>query len=236
NLGLRYETQTNIRDHLDWGPRLGFAWGLGWQPKTVIRGGFGVFYDRVGESLVLEALRLNGVNQQQYLVRWPDFFPNVPDPESLASARLPTAVRVIDPTLKAPYMMQTAVSVERQLPHNIFASITWAGTRGVHLLRSRNIHAPVNGVRPFAGGDIYAYESTGGFRQQQLIANVNARVSPKFTLFGFYALSHARSDTDGPGTFPTNSWDLASEWGRAAFDIRHRVFWAARLPRRWDCT
>lgn len=224
SLGLRYEGQTNIRDHLDLAPRLGFAWGLGRRPKTVIRGGFGLFYDRVGENLVLQALRLNGLNQQQYLVRMPDFYPEIPSLETLAAWRLPSAVRQIDARLEAPYMMQAALGVERQLPHNVFLSVTYTGTRGVHLLRSRNINAPVDGVRPLDGGDIYQFESSGNFRQHQLITNVNARINPKLSLFGFYALGRARSDSDGAGSFPANSYDLTGEWGRAGFDVRHRVF------------
>jgi len=224
SLGLRYEDQTNIGDHLDLAPRVGFAWGLGRQPKTVVRGGFGLFYDRVGENLVLQALRLNGLNQQQYLVRMPDFYPEIPTLETLTAWRLASALRQIDPTLETPYMMQAALGVERQLPHNVFLSLTYAGTRGVHVLRSRNVNAPIDGVRPLAGGDIYRFESTGNFRQHQLITNINARISPKFSLFGFYALGRARSDSDGAGSFPANSYDLTGEWGRAGFDVRHRVF------------
>ena len=66
--GLRYEAQTHSGDRSDFGPRIGFAWGLGSvkgkAAKNVIRGGFGMFYDRLGESLTLEALRLDGVRQQ----------------------------------------------------------------------------------------------------------------------------------------------------------------------------
>ena len=62
--GLRFESQTNLSDHADWAPRLGFAWGIGGgknsSPKTVLRAGFGIFYDRLDEDNVLEQDRLNG--------------------------------------------------------------------------------------------------------------------------------------------------------------------------------
>ncbi len=73
NLGLRYETQNIIHDHTDFAPRVGFAWALGHgnNAKTVIRSGFGIFYDRFLESQVLDARHLNGVNQTQYIVTQP---------------------------------------------------------------------------------------------------------------------------------------------------------------------
>jgi len=103
------------------------------------------------------------------------------------------------------------------LPRKVVVSITYTQSRGVHALRSRN----VNALLP--GNGIYLYEASGRFRQHQLITNVNARVSPKLTLTGFYAWNRARSDTDGAGTFPANPYDLSTEFGRAGFDIRHRV-------------
>ncbi len=67
--GLRFETQNGIKDHGDWAPRIGFAWGLGGKknaaPKTVIRTGFGLFYDRFAQDLIMQAERLNGINQRQ---------------------------------------------------------------------------------------------------------------------------------------------------------------------------
>lgn len=234
SLGLRYEGQSNIADRLDLAPRFGFAWGIGKQPKTVIRGGFGVFYDRVDESLTLQAIRLNGLNQQQYVVPFPNFFPDVPSLDSLAANRLPSAIRKMDAHLKTPYVAQGVLSVERQLPKNVSVSVTYAYSRGLHVLRSRNINAPLPGtysaenpaaaVRPFGHiGDIYLFESGGLFKQRQLITNVNARISPMLSVFGFYALGKAEGNADGAQNFPANQYDLSAEWGRTAFDVRHRA-------------
>lgn len=187
--GLRYETQTRSRDGSNIAPRMGFAWALGKAgakaPKNVIRGGFGVFYDRLGESLSLEALRLDGVRQRQFLIPFPDFYPNVPSLASLAGAAQPQAIRKTDAQWKAPRIYQSAIGFERQLPKSITVATNYLHTRGVHQLRSRNINAPVpgaDGARPYGGSNsIFLYESSGLYRQHQMITNVNARVTPKLT-------------------------------------------------------
>ena len=88
SLGLRFESQNYIHDHADFAPRVGFAWGIGGQgkkaPKAVLRAGFGIFYDRFQEQQILSAEHLNGINQQQYVVDSPNFFPNKSFPSTLA--------------------------------------------------------------------------------------------------------------------------------------------------------
>jgi hypothetical protein len=227
--GLRYELQNNIGDWRDLAPRVALAFapggGGGKSPVGVIRAGFGMFYDRVRENLPLEARRLNGVLQQQYVVANPDFYPNVPSAASLSGDVRERAIRALDASLRAPYMAQTALSFERQLPKQTTLSVTYTNLRGVHALRSRNINAPLpGGARPYAGGDIYSYESSGLFRQNQVIVNVNARLSSRMSLFGYYVWNKANSDTDGAGMFPASLYDLHSEYGRAGFDVRHRAF------------
>ena len=225
SLGLRYETQTNIHDWRDWAPRLGFAWAPGRrQGKTVIRGGFGMFYDRVGESLALQAIRFNGFNQRQYILNNPDFFPGIPSTDALAAALAPQAVWRLAPDLRAPYIVQTAIGIERQLPWNTTVAATFTNSRGVHLLRARNVNAPVAaGVRPDAAtGNVFEYESSGVLDQRQFIVNLNSRVNRKVSLFAFYVLNHAKSDTDGTGSFPANQYDLSGEYGRSSLDVRHR--------------
>jgi hypothetical protein len=236
--GLRYEAQNNIGDRRSFAPRLGFAWAPGGQSqqqaRTVIRGGFGMFYDRVGTSLTLDARRLDGVHQRQYLIPDPDFYPNIPPASSLSGNLAQEAIRAIDRNIRAPYTAQAALTIERQLPKNTTISLTYTNLRGIHTLLSRNINAPLpgtydplvpeSGLRPFAGGNIFQYESTGTFRQNQLIVNVNARVGPRFGLFGYYVWNKADSDTDGAGSFQADQYDRRSEYGRAGFDVRHRAF------------
>ncbi len=77
--GLRYETQNNLGDQADFAPRIGLAWGIdangkNKSPKTVLRLGFGMFYDRFNSDLVLQQQLQNGIIQQQYLVSNPAFF------------------------------------------------------------------------------------------------------------------------------------------------------------------
>src|SRR5262249_15040609 len=83
DLGLRYEAQTKISDLKDWAPRIGLAWAPGAkgqkQPKTVVRAGFGLFYNRFDLGNTLNAERQNGVTERLYVIGNPDTYPNRPD-------------------------------------------------------------------------------------------------------------------------------------------------------------
>ncbi len=229
SLGMRYERQTNSGDWKDAAPRIGFAWGLdkgaGKSPRTVIRGGAGVFYDRISENLTLDALRQDGVRQQQFLIPSPDFYPNVPSVAALTLALQPQTVRVTYAGWRAPVLVQEGLGIERQITKSITVASNFLHSNGSHTLRSRNINAPLpaSGLRPYpTPNGIYLYETTGVYRQNQWITNVNAKYGPKLSFSGFYVYGRAGSNTDGPGTFPSNQYDLSGEYGRAGFDIRHR--------------
>ena len=222
--GLRFETQNHIGDHADFAPRVGIAWGLGKgkSAKTVLRAGAGVFYDRFAENYILNAERLNGINQQQYIVPSPDFYPDVPPVSTLSAALLSPAIYQIAPNLRTPYTTQSGIGLERQVTKIITASVTYLNTHGVHQLVTRDINAPdpVNpgDARPNPSlSDLYQYESAGLYNQNQLIANFNVRAS-KVSLFGFYTLSYVDSNTAGGGSFPMNQYDLEEDYGRAAYD------------------
>lgn len=240
SFGLRFETQNGINDHADWSPRVGLAWGLGGkkgsQPKTIIRTGFGIFYDRFGQGQILQTLRLNGVNQQQFTISTVDsqgnpiaanqtalknFFaqyPIVPPVSSLTASSSNTTYSIAS-NLRAPYTMQGAASVERQLSKSATLSMTYLHSQGVHQFLSINTNAFVVGASP-----AFEYISEGIFRQNQMITSFNVRAGSKVTIFSFYSLSYANSDSFGAGSFPSNPTNIGADYGRAAFDVRNRLF------------
>ena len=240
--GIRFESQNDIHDHADFAPRLGVAWGLGSNgkaaPKTVLRAGFGMFYDRFGYNLVQEADLLNGVTQQSAVVQNPQFFTTIPSP--LPTTAAPTVYR-ISPSLRAPYTIQAAASIERQVTKNATVSVTYLNSRGEHAFYIDNINAPVASGRHDRNGtneNIYQYTSGGIFRQNQLIANLRVNTGRRVSLFGFYVLNYAKSDASSGGSaggffssgttseasFLSNQYDPLADYGRAAFDVRHRIF------------
>src|SRR5712671_2912318 len=232
--GLRFETQNGIQNHANWAPRLGLAWGIGGQsapPKVVLRGGFGIFYDRFQEAQILEAQRLNGITQEQFVISNPQC-PNLTDFSSCTGAVTPAVSTIyqISPRLSAPYTLQSAISAERQLTKAATLSVTYLNSRGFDQLLTINANAPFPGtpcspacVTP-GGGNLYQYVSEAVFRQNQLIANTNVRVGSKVQLFGYYVLNYANSDTSGVSSFPSNSHNISADYGRASFDARNRFF------------
>ena len=76
---------------------------------------------------------------------------------------------------------------------------------------------------------LYEYESNGQMNQNQMIVNLNSRINPKITLFTFYVLNSAKSDTDGAGSFPANQYDTGSEYGRSSIDVRNRFVFGGSL-------
>ena len=229
--GLRFESQDQIGDHADWAPRLTIAYQV--NKKTVLRAGTGIFYDRFTEDLLLQADRLNGDTQQEYLVQDPDFYPNIPPVQDLPGA-FPTSYS-INPRLHAPGILQTAVTLDRQLSKIATLSISYVNSRGFDQLFTNSVNTPLpgtynpdnpqSGIRPYGDvGNIYQYQSGGIFRQNQFITNFQVRAGSRLSLFGYYVLDYADSDTAGPNSFVSNPYDPLQDYGRASFDVRHRAF------------
>jgi len=242
--GLRFETQNDIHDHGDWAPRVGFAWGVRGRsapPLVVIRGGFGIFYDRFQSGQILQEQRLNGVTQQQYIITNPTCFPglNMPLNELVSqcgtAASTASTVYQINPRLRAPYTLQAAASVERQVTKSATVAVTYLNSRGFdQFLTVNHPNPPLSGTPCYPnciipGENLYQYVSEGNFTQNQLIVNSNVRVGSKVQLFGYYTLNYANSDAAGTNSFPSNSYDISQDYGRASFDTRHRLFFGGSI-------
>ena len=260
SLGARWEAQTNISDKNDWAPRIAFAWspdskGSNGRSKTVIRGGWGMFYDRFDATDVLTADRYNGMNQINYSLENPTVYNSafsITPPVSELQVSNTAQRYQIDRHLQAPYLMQTVLGVERQLLSHTTLTINFMNARGVHELRTVNINAPLLtpanplpgapttstsngvGIRPYGNvGDIYLYESSGIFKQTQVMAILNSSVGRWLTLFGRYVYGEAHSDTDGLGTLPANQYDFSQDYGRSKLDVRNQIFAGGSIAVRW---
>lgn len=143
------------------------------------------------------------------------------------------------------YALHSSISVERRLPNNATLSLSYLGNNAVLLLRSRNINAPLpgtfvsgisgSGVRPFEEmGNIFQYESSGRSDQHQLRSTFNGRFSRNFSFLASYIWTRARSDTDGAGTFPADSYDLSGEYGRSINEVPHHLSLTGTFVGPWN--
>jgi len=147
--GVRYQAQTNLSDYNNIDPRIGFALGL--TKTSSIRGGAGIFHQTFGINNVEQLLRGDGTRQLKIVVTSPFYDTAWINDPSLISvpaglAQAPTTINVRASDLAAPYNTSTSLSLEKAWPHGFGTTFSWDTTRGMHLLRSRNLNAPFPGT------------------------------------------------------------------------------------------
>ncbi len=254
--GLRWETQNHIADHSDWGPRFAFAYALdghkkGTQAKTIWRGGYGFFYDRfgVGNLMTLEQDNGGPNSQQQISVTNPTCFSATSLSDALAQtgsncntgSAVTPQIYQLKPGYHSPYDEQFGTSLERQLTKTTTLTLTYMHTYGVHQMATRNANAylpgtfvygspTLTGTRPNPSlGIVREFYPEAVYKQNQLVANVNARLTPTFSLMGFYTFNNANGDT---GT-ASNSYNLQQDYGRSGFVMRQMVFLMGSYTGKW---
>src|SRR5204863_4282563 len=144
-----------------------------------------------------------------------------------------------DPAFVTPYSAQANASVERLISKDVTARADYLFTRGIHLLRTRNI----NLVPPLSGLDgrvifgpgridprfdaIYRLDSSAASTYHGLTLSLNKRLSDEFELLASYTLSKVIDDASDFDEQPANPFDLRAERALSRQDVRQRFVLSA---------
>ncbi len=242
NAGVRYDLQflrTINTDKNNVSPRLGFAWSPYGEAKTVVRGSYGLFYDRIPlRALANALLSANNTTDptQAALLSYTfspgqagaPIFPNV--------AAAPPAGALLNYTLmnrniKNAYAQQASLEVEQQLTSRSSVGLSYQHLRGEHLLTSINTNINVDGSRPNAAyANSKAYDSKADSNYDGLAISVVQRPANWASARLSYTWSKAIDDV---GEFffsaPVNNFFVGEDRSRSDDDQRHRVVFDATV-------
>ena len=172
SLGVRQEIQTQVDDGFNVAPRGAFTWTA--NRKTTVRGGYGIFYDWYDSNLYEQTLRVDGEHQLRRHRREPRLSRSITG----EGTRLPASI-IRASSLDQPIIQQASIGLERTLTSWAGLRMDYMWTRGSNTLRSVNVNAPVDGVRPDpTAGNISEIQSTGQRASDRLTVGVNARARP----------------------------------------------------------
>lgn len=155
-------------DYSNFSPRVGFAYDISGDQKMVLRGAYGIFYDQPKDDLYNHFLNGEPFNFTEFLtntsaslLKWENPYNGAPDPvEAFVSKGTnlgPSATFTSDiagelsyENFHMPYIQQWNLTLERQLPWNSMARITYIGNKGTHLEWTRDANTPINGTGPIS--------------------------------------------------------------------------------------
>jgi hypothetical protein len=133
-------------DNNDWAPRIGFSWDMLGKSKTILRGGFGIFYDRPFDNL-WENVRNNNVLLQFYQVTLPTNY-LAPVASTLSSYTGQTPPRdfpdltLIDPNLKNGYSQSSFLGIQQQVRDNFTFELNGTSALGRRLVTTDIVNRP----------------------------------------------------------------------------------------------
>jgi carboxypeptidase family protein len=239
--GLMYN-----RDLNNFAPRIGFAYQPFGTGKTVVRGGYGIFYS---EPMTYMGWSAGSTLRQGVTVTANPTIPNI----TLANA-FPEALRVesrnitvINRDLRTPYNQQFTVGIQRELATDLVLDMAYLGNIGRSLISGsqRNINQPppgpgaVAGRRPYPNfATISVFESDGLSDYHALRTGLQRRFRGGFSLNVSHVWSHMLDTTgtsflaEGTSNAKRDVHNRAAEYGNSIFDARHRlvVSYVVELP------
>jgi len=227
-------------DKNNFAPRVGFAWTVGKDQSTVIRGGYGVYYDQSPLSPA-EALYFNAPFFDNNIYFSLPGFPltlNNPFPPFFPFP-LPDSALAIQRDLRTGYMQHWNLNVERQIGAKGVFEVAYVGSKGTKLLTARDINQPQPSALPpglpFVPrpnprfDDIDLLESRANSSYNALQARYQQRLTRGLTALASYTWSKSIDDASnfftsaGDPNFPQNSYNVNAERGRSNFDVRQRL-------------
>ena len=227
-------------DKNNFAPRVGFAWTIGEDESTVLRGGYGIYYDQ-SPLAPAEALYFNSpFFDNNIFFSLPGLPLTLNDPfPSFFPFPLPDSALSIQRDLRTGYMHHWNFNVERKIGSATVIEVAYVGSKGTKLLTARDINQPQPSVLPpglpFVPrpdprfDDINLLESRANSNYNALQTRLQRRLSRGLSGLVSYTWSKSIDDASnffssaGDPNFPQNSYDVAAERGRSNFDVRHRL-------------
>ncbi len=224
SLGMRQEIQTQVESRWNLAPRAAFTWNA--TRTATVRGGYGIFYDWYDAGVYEQTIRVDGTHQVDVIVQNPAF----PAVEGEGTTLPASVIRAA--SIDQPVINQASIGFEKPLSPwaDLRADYMW--TRGYNTLRSLNVNAPIDGVRPDpAFGTITEIQSSGRRALDRFTLVLSARYIPRRMMgMVMYQLASARNFADSPFSPAADSANPDADWGPAANDVRHRLFLNFNTP------
>jgi hypothetical protein len=210
-------------------PRLGVTWDPAGNAKTVVRGGYGIYYDQINTTTLRGVVAgYNGfitsqiANDSRSGARIPNsFFPSLPTfplPESVGSS-----FRIASNVAESPYTQQMTAGATHQLGDLYAVSLDYVYMRGESFPLTFNVNArQPDGTFPLlpSGIRLLLYDDRAPMRIHQTQVRLQRRFSSHLGFLLGYTLGSAKTVADN-GT-PSNKSDLMADFGPTQNDVRHR--------------